>query len=218
MSRIRLAPRLLVPLNRFCAIATKHQKDFVLIGGAAVTMHALDYFRMTTDLDINVENVKWIPKAFKHAGGDVEWLYKPTTGGALAATLTYLHPVDAIRLDLAIPPRERLDLFVKHSVVTPCGIRYLDIPPLLAAKIESFGDRHERKTEKRASDYSDIEHLLSRMDQLKLKMPGDVKEMLLTPHVLSKFFNRVPEQDKETMVAFLHDLGICTGADIWRAL
>ncbi|KAJ2935503.1 hypothetical protein H1R20_g1591, partial [Candolleomyces eurysporus] len=195
MSRIRLAPRLLVPLKRFCAISTKHQKDFVLIGGAAVTMHALDYFCMTTDLDINVENVKWIPKAFKHAGGEVEWLYKPTTGGALAATLTYLHPVDSIRLDLARP---------------------FHIPPLLVAKIESFGDRHERKTEKRASDYSDIEHLLSRTDQLELKMPADVNEMLLTLHVLLKFFNKVPEQDKETMVAFLHDLGICTGADISR--
>ncbi|RXW16907.1 hypothetical protein EST38_g8938 [Candolleomyces aberdarensis] len=68
---------------------------------------------------------------------------------------------------------------MQHSLCTASGIPYLGLPVLLMTKIQSFAERHEYKIEKLEKDLKDIFALISEMERLNLKMPSDIKEMIL---------------------------------------
>ncbi|ETW76840.1 hypothetical protein HETIRDRAFT_328102 [Heterobasidion irregulare TC 32-1] len=205
-----LPTRLLIPAKLIFEAASKANVRAVLFGGAAVNLHGAK--RETKDIDINVTSFKFLDRLpappFDHRPGSA-----PTR-----RRLTYYHPTDAIKCDLAINSTYLVDGFLeRYSEVTEDGVRYASADMLLADKIRTFGQRHAQNP-KRDSDLEDIGHLLGVLLDKNGKVPSEVMKAILDEMTLKAFWTVLPGEEHAVYRDFLTDVGIVIPDEVCLSL
>jgi hypothetical protein len=122
--------------------------------------------------------------------------------------VTFLHPTNAIKCDIASDRAAILPQLIKYTTVTPDGIRYALPNLLLADKLRTYGERSLQAEAKTVSDLLDIMHLLDVMWQKGDIIPEDLKQLIITENAVKVFWEKVPEGDRDILREPLAAVGI----------
>lgn len=192
-----LPPRLVTPARLIFEAANKANVTAVLFGGAAAKLHGAK--RDTKDLDINVSSLAFttfLPN---------EFVCHPRT----VDTRQHITWANTVKCDVATERTELVnDAFETYSCVTEDGIRYASANILLADKIRTYGQRPFQAVQKQHNDLDDVLQLIDVMRQKGDKMPGELKESILSEDVLRAFLERVPIEDHLVYRTFLEELDV----------
>ena len=151
------------------------------------------------DLDINVSSLgftTFLPN---------EFVCHPRT----VDTRQHITWANTVKCDVATERTELVnDAFETYSCVTEDGIRYASANILLADKIRTYGQRPFQAVQKQHNDLDDVLQLIDVMRQKGDKMPGELKESILSEDVLRAFLERVPIEDHLVYRTFLEELDV----------